>query len=330
MMQATARAHTNIALIKYWGKRNESLILPMNGSVSMTLDEFYTTTTVTFRENLGHDVFVLNGKEENYKEQEKVSSFLDLVRILGKSQLHAEISSINRVPTSAGLASSASGFAALAAAAVKALGLDLSGPELSRLARQGSGSACRSIYGGFVEWQRGELSDGSDSYGVQLAAKDYWDLRILVTILERSPKEISSRDGMRRTVETSPFYPGWLSTVDEDLKLAKEAILRRDFDALGRVTEANALKMHATTLAASPPFTYWQSATLSVMNEVSRMRTAGLSVYFTMDAGPNLKVLCEPKDESSARDILLSVPGVQDVISCKLGPSVAYLQEVTV
>jgi diphosphomevalonate decarboxylase len=328
-MQATAKAHTNIALIKYWGKRDESLILPMNGSVSMTLDEFYTTTTVSFHKRLTCDRFVLNGKLQDASEQNKVASFLNHVRALGKSGLYAEVTSENHVPTSAGLASSASGFAALAAAAAKAIGLDLTGPELSRLARRGSGSACRSIFGGFVEWQKGELADGMDSYGIPLVPQDYWDLRILVTILAREPKNISSRDGMRRTVKTSPFYAGWLETVAGDLALAKDAILKRDFETLGRVAEANALKMHATTLAANPPFTYWQNDTLSVMQKVSGMREIGLPAYFTIDAGPNIKVLCESQNVSQVREILLTVPGVQDVIACHPGPSVAYLQEVT-
>jgi diphosphomevalonate decarboxylase len=328
-MQATAKAHTNIALIKYWGKRDEELILPMNGSVSMTLDEFYTITTVAFHKHLAEDRFVLNGELQGMKEQAKISNFLNNVRELGKSNLFAEVISENHVPTSAGLASSASGFAALAAAAAKAMNLNLTGTELSRLARRGSGSACRSIFGGFVEWRKGEREDGTDSFGVPLVHQDYWDLRILVTILERKPKDVTSRDGMRRTVETSPFYSGWLSTVEEDLAVAKEAILNREFETLGRVAEANALKMHATTLAANPPFTYWQNDTLSVMKKISQIRDSGLPVYFTIDAGPNVKVLCESKNVSQVRELLLSVPGVQDVIACRPGPSVAYLQEVT-
>ncbi len=328
-MQATARAHTNIALIKYWGKRDEELLLPMNNSISMTLDKFYTTTSVTFAENLQNDSFTLNGDTANEDECLKVSRFLDEVRRFCNFQMHASVASENNVPTAAGFASSASGFAALAAAATRATGCDLSESALSKLARLGSGSACRSIYGGFVEWKKGEQADGSDSYGVPLINQDYWDLRILATILVRDPKSISSREGMRRTVETSPYYGGWLATVESDLLVAKDAILRRDFELLGRVTEANALKMHATTLAANPPFTYWQSATLSVMRCIQEMRSSGLPAYFTIDAGPNVKVLCEASIAEKVRQTLMLVPGVLDVIACGPGPGVSYLQEVT-
>src|SRR5699024_6146316 len=175
-MQATAKAHTNIALIKYWGKRNESLILPTNNSLSLTLDGFYTTTTVHFQKELTADQFFLNEESIQGIQLERVTNFLDLVRNLaGERHLFAEVNSVNKVPTAAGFASSASGFAALAAAAARALGLKLTDQELSRLTRQGSGSACRSIYGGFAEWQKGSKTDGSDSYAVPIAPQNHWD-----------------------------------------------------------------------------------------------------------------------------------------------------------
>lgn len=324
-MKATARAHTNIALIKYWGKRDEKLFLPMNSSLSITLDGFYTTTTVEYRDDLNSDIFILNHNQANEDETKKISRYLDRVRNYANSTQKAVVTSINKVPTAAGFASSASGFAALAAAATKALGLDMGTQALSKLARLGSGSASRSIYGGFVEWSKGVNADGSDSHAVQILERDKWDVCILAVLLEPSPKKVSSREGMKRTVETSPFYSGWLEAVEKDLVTAKEAIGKRDFEMLGEVAESNALKMHATMLGANPPFTYWQSNTVSVMNEVQALRDKGIHAYFTIDAGPNVKVLCTPSDMEKVRDALLKVSGVLNVVACHPGPGIQYL-----
>jgi diphosphomevalonate decarboxylase len=328
LMQATAKAHTNIALIKYWGKRDESLFLPMNGSLSLTLDRFYTTTTVAFQADLTADTLLLDGSLVDETGLRKVSAFLDKVRVLAGTNLRAKVTSFNQVPTAAGLASSASGFAALAAAASRALGLELDGAALSRLARQGSGSACRSIYGGFVEWVKGDREDGLDSHGVQVAPQDHWDMRMLVILLGREPKSVSSRDGMRRTVATSPFYAGWLATVNDDLNAARQAVGEREFLRLGEIMEANAFKMHATTMGANPPFLYWESTTLAVIRRLHELRASGLPGYFTADAGPNVKILCEPAHVEALRQALLEVPGVIDAIACSPGPGVSYPQEV--
>ncbi|WP_026684853.1 diphosphomevalonate decarboxylase [Heyndrickxia coagulans] len=323
-MEATARAHTNIALIKYWGKRDEKLFLPMNSSLSITLDRFYTTTKVAFDSALKADVFFLNGKPAIDAETAKISRFMDKIRAFAGEKRYAYIESQNEVPIAAGLASSASGMAALAAAAVKALGLEVDGRTLSILARQGSGSACRSIYGGFVEWQKGEKADGSDSHAVPLLSEDDWDLSILSCLVESKQKKVSSREGMKRTVSTSPFYKAWLETVETDLAAAKSAIAARDFTMLGHVLEANALKMHATTISADPPFLYWQSATLDVMQEVALLRERGIEAYFTIDAGPNVKVLCERKDEETVYHALSAIPSVREVLVCHPGPGIQY------
>ena len=328
LRQATAKAHTNIALIKYWGKRDETLFLPMNGSLSLTLDRFYTTTTVTFQADLAADTLVLDGALVDEAGRRKVSAFLDKVRTLAGTSLYAQVNSVNQVPTAAGLASSASGFAALAAAATRALGLELDGPALSRLARQGSGSASRSIFGGFVEWAKGERADGLDSHGVPVAAQDHWDVRMLVVLLGREPKSVSSRDGMRRTVQTSPFYAGWLATVEADLNEARQAVGERDFQRLGQIMEANAFKMHATTMGANPPFLYWECTTLAVIRRVQELRAAGIPAYITADAGPNVKVLCEPASAAALREALIKVPGVIDAIECSPGPGVSFPEEV--
>src|SRR5690625_125354 len=224
-MKATAKAHTNIALIKYWGKSNESLIIPMNNSLSVTLDNFYTTTTVQFDESLTKDVFTLNDQLLLDKQFERVTSFLDLIRSkYSRTNLYARVDSFNNVPTAAGFASSASGFAALSAAAIRALNIDISDEQLSKLTRQGSGSACRSIYGGFVEWEKGVKEDGSDSFAVQIVPQEYWDIRVAAVVLSSKEKSVSSREGMKRTVDTSVFYSNWVDNIGDDLSSIKEGI----------------------------------------------------------------------------------------------------------
>lgn len=325
-MKATAKAHTNIALIKYWGKRDEEKILPMNNSLSLTLDGFYTTTTVTFKEELEEDSFVLNEQVVTGEAFNRVTNFLNLIRQLaGKSDLYANVYSLNAVPTAAGFASSASGFAALAAAATRAIGLNVNEQELSKITRQGSGSACRSIYGGFSEWVKGEETDGSDSYAVPIVPADYWDVRVAAVVLNAEEKGISSRVGMKRTVDTSVFYQGWLDSVSNDLQAIKIGIQERDFEKVGQIAEANCLKMHATTLGANPPFTYWQDTTLNIMQTVQKMRETGIPVYFTIDAGPNVKVLYLPEHEELVEQTLKQADGVTDVILSRAGGGIAYL-----
>ncbi|MDW0114795.1 diphosphomevalonate decarboxylase [Sporosarcina saromensis] len=324
-MKATARAHTNIALIKYWGKRDEQLFLPMNNSISITLDQFYTTTSVTFQDDLASDVFVLDGVELGGAEQNKISTFLDLVRKTTKHHGYAVVESSNNVPTAAGFASSASGFAALAAASTKALGYEISDAGLSILARQGSGSACRSIYGGFVEWHMGEKNDGTDSFATQLLSEEDWQLSIISVMVEAKQKKVLSREGMKRTVETSPFYDGWLASLEPDLLATRAAIANRTFEQLGTVLERNAMKMHATTLGANPPFMYWMSSTIEVMQAVQELREDGIQAYFTIDAGPNVKVICQPADERVVMDRLKQLMCVKDLFLCHPGPGIHYL-----
>ncbi|MEB3330562.1 MAG: diphosphomevalonate decarboxylase [Candidatus Sericytochromatia bacterium] len=323
---ATARAHVNIALVKYWGKRDEALFLPANGSLSLTLDGLFTTTTVAFEPDLAADVFVRDGLAPGGEEALRVTAFLDRVRALAGSSMRARVVSRNDVPTAAGLASSASGFAALAAAASQAAGLHLDGAALSRLARQGSGSACRSVFGGFVEWRRGSRPDGLDSHGVPLAPPAHWDVRLVVTRLSEARKDHSSRDGMRATMRTSPLYPGWLATVEQDLADARTAIGARDLEALGQVAERSALKMHATMLGAQPPFTYWLPTTLAVMQAVWDLRRAGVPAWLTIDAGPNVKVLTSPAAEARVAASLAAVPGVAGLVRCAPGPGITWLE----
>lgn len=325
-MRATAKAHTNIALIKYWGKRDESLILPTNNSLSVTLDGFYTETTVAFDEALKQDTFTLDDQLITGVQYDRVTAFLQLIRnVAGKEDLYANVHSINKVPTAAGFASSASGFAALAAASARAIGLTLTDQELSRITRQGSGSACRSIYGGFAEWEMGNHSDGSDSYAVPIAPAEHWDMRVAAVVLNATKKKVSSREGMKRTVDTSPFFKSWVESNPADLSEIKAGIMQRDFTKVGEIAESNCLKMHATTLGATPPFTYLQDTTLTVMQTVQTMRANGIPAFFTIDAGPNVKVLYLPENEKNVEQTLRDIPGVTDVILSKSGQGVTYL-----
>lgn len=287
--RAKVRAHANIALIKYWGKRDDELVLPMNSSLSLTLDCFYTETEVIFDPDLSQDCFYLNGKFQGVEATNKISVFLDLFRREANIQTRALVKSVNFVPTAAGLASSASGFAALAGAANIATGLNYGMKKLSTFARQGSGSATRSVYGGFVQWEKGNL--GEDSYAIPIDDAS-WDIGMVVVIVNKKEKHISSRDGMKNTVRTSPFYSAWVESAEQDLINIKEAIKRKDFHKMGAIAESNGLKMHATMLGANPPLSYWEPESVLVMQIVRQLRSEGIPCYFTMDAGPNVKILC--------------------------------------
>lgn len=298
-----ARAHTNIALIKYWGKADETYIIPMNNSLSVTLDRFYTETKVTFDERYTKDTLILNGEAVNESEAIKIHKFMNIVREQGQTSMYAYIESDNFVPTAAGLASSASAYAALAAACNAALNLELTDKDLSRLARRGSGSASRSIFGGFVEWEKGHNDKTSYSFPIDA---DHWedDLAMIFVVINNKSKKVSSRAGMSLTRDTSRFYQYWLDHVDEDITAVKHAINQKDFVQLGEVIEANGLRMHATNLGAQPPFTYMVSDSYQVMEIVHQCREAGYPCYFTMDAGPNVKILVEKKNQKAVIDAL--------------------------
>jgi len=319
-MKKTARAHTNIALVKYWGKKDQDLIIPMNSSLSLTLDHFYTDTTVEFSDRFSADTFTLNGQA---KANDQVSAFLDLVRQKAGINTYAKVESINHVPTQAGLASSASAYAALALAASAASGLTLTKPELSRLARRGSGSACRSIYGGFVEWQMGH--DDLTSYAKPFQEEVDWDICMLAIVLNAKQKKISSRGGMQTVVKTSPYYPAWVKTCQADIKAIKEAILAKDFVKLGTIAEENAMKMHALNLSASPHFNYFEPETLVAMQLVEELRQAGVACYYTLDAGPNVKVLCLKKDVTIIKQKLATVFEPDQLLLATPGPGAHLL-----
>lgn len=290
MTAATARAHPNIALVKYWGKADTAWNLPATGSLSMTLDVFPTTTTVTLVPEASHDEVVLNGVVREGVVRDRVVRFLDIVREMAGSRTAAVVDSSNTVPSAAGLASSASGFAALAAAASRAYGLDLDRTALSRLARRGSGSAARSVIPGFAVWHAG--SD-EESFAEPLDAPE---LAMVIAIVNSEEKAVSSRDAMKRTALTSPFYPAWVSSTTEALTAAVQASRDGDAERLGRITETNALRMHAVIQSCDPPVRYLSPVSVALFDLAESLRADGLPVYATADAGPNVVFLCRPQD----------------------------------
>jgi len=308
---ATAVAGTNIALVKYWGKRDASLNLPAAGSLSLTLDGLGTRTSVRFSDALAADRLTLNGAEADARATARATRFLDRVRARARLNARAEVASDNSMPTASGLASSASGFAALAVAATRAAGLSLSPAELSELARLGSGSAARSIFGGFVEMARGERADGADAVAAPVPGGALWtDVRLVIAVTSNAAKAIGSTEAMERTARTSPYYAPWIASVPADLTEARAAVAARDLPGLGAVAERSALRMHASAMAADPGILYWTAPTLAAIETVRALRAAGLAVFFTIDAGPHVKALCAAADAPAVSDALLRTSGV--------------------
>jgi len=319
-MQAFAQAQPNIALIKYWGKRDLELNLPAVGSISVTLDTLWTRTQVVFLDDAEEDLLILNGEPAAAEQQRRVSAYLDLMRAKAGVQTRARVDTENNFPTAAGLASSASGFAALTVASAEALGLALPPGELCELARQGSGSAPRSLFGGFVEMSRGRLDDGSDAVAHQILSPEEWPLEVVVALTSLSPKSVGSTAGMHRSQESSPFYEGWTRTADADLGEARVALASKDFDRLANVSEFSCLKMHAVALASRPPLIYWNPATLQALERVRQLRREGVPVFFTIDAGPQVKAISAPGYGGVVAKALGELDGVQDVTTSGLGP----------
>ncbi len=313
---AAAFAHPNIAFIKYWGNRDQSLRLPANGSVSMNLGALRTETKVTFRDGLRADALTVNGAEITGPALERVRNFMDRVRCLAPDAGYAEIESRNNFPMGAGIASSASAFAALALAASRAAGLNLKENELSRLARLGSGSACRSVPGGFCEWAYG--TGDEDSAAVSLAPASHWDLADLIAVISGEHKKVGSSAG-HGMADSSPYQEERVRTVPERITQCREAVLKKDFDALAEVSEKDMIMMHAVMMTQDPPLLYWEPASVRLVKNVREWRAEGLPCFATLDAGPNVHVICpaEVADEVKARmektegigDILYSQPG---------------------
>ncbi len=319
-MKKTAIANANIALVKYWGKRNKELILPNNSSIALTLDGLNTITTVEFG-GYNQDIFILDNQEiKKGKEMEKLIRHLDLIRKIAGVNKKAKVVSKNNFPRAAGLASSASGFAALTLAVTKALGMNLSPKELSIISRQGSGSSARSCLGGFVYWAKGEKPDGADSFAKQIALPEHWpEFRMLAIIVSTKAKKVSSRAGMAQAVETSPMYSAWVDTIERDLENIRSGILNKDISLVGKTAEHNCLKMHSTAMTTIPSIIYFIPATLEIIHSVYEWREQGLECYFTIDAGPQVKIICLENQVSEIKKNLQSLSGVKEVIVCKPG-----------
>lgn len=320
---ATAHACANIALVKYWGKRDAARNLPAAGSLSLTLDALTTVTTVRFDRALAADAMRLGGVDASPTVLARTSAWLDHVRALAGIDARAAIDTVNHFPTASGLASSASGFAALAMAAAAAAGLALDDAALTRLARLGSGSAARSIHGGLVRMHAGARADGEDAIATPIDADAGFVASLRMVIAEvggGAPKTHGSRDAMEHCAATSPLYAGWLAAVPGDLVAAEDAIARGDLEALGAVTEASALAMHAAAIASRPTILYWQPATLAAMAAVRSLRAQGHGAWATMDAGPHVKVLTSAADGEVVAAAMREVVGVTAVAIAKAGP----------
>jgi diphosphomevalonate decarboxylase len=310
MGKATAVANPNIAFIKYWGKADEAQNLPANPSLSMNLAALTTVTTVEFHPGLSADTVTIGNQAAGERPRARVAAHLDRVRALVGIRDRARVASRSDFPAGTGLASSASAFAALSLAATRAVDLDLDLATLSRLARLGSGSACRSVPAGFCLWE-GDTDE--TSFARQVAPPEHWNLRDVIVIVSWLHKTVGSYDG-HRLASTSPFHRARLAAVPELLEAVLQGLKGRDLAALGPAIEADALAMHGVMMTSKPSLLYWLPATVAVLQAVQAWRDEGLGVYFTMDAGPNVHCLCQAQDAVEVRERLRNLEGVQDVL----------------
>ncbi len=324
MPTATARAHPNIAFVKYWGNRDDSIRLPANGSISMNLRALETVTTVSLDSAAAVDILVVNGEQQTGAPLERASRHLNYLRGLASVDENAVVTSTNNFPTGTGIASSASAFAALTVATANVLDLDLSESELSAVARLGSGSACRSIPGGFVEWYAGE--DHSTSYAESIAAPDYWNLVDLVAVVSEEHKAVGSTGG-HSLARTSPLQVARVIDTEQRLNECRRAILERDFERFSAVVEHDTLMMHAVMMTSRPALLYWLPTTVAIMQAVRGWRAAGIPACFTVDAGPNVHVITDSHHTSQLSNRLLSLEGVKNVFEATPGGPTALVAD---
>jgi diphosphomevalonate decarboxylase len=312
-MRATAVAHPNVALAKYWGKREVAGNVPATPSLSVALGGLETRTTVSFDPALERDELVLN---DRVADATRITALLDEVRALAGFKHHAHVGTWNDFPTASGLASSASGFAALARAAIAAAGVKLDDAAISRLARRASASAARSVYGGFV-------SLGTEDDAAAEPIETELQLAIVVAAVTFDSKATGSTSGMEHCRASSPYYAAWVDDAPRVYREVREAIGARDLERLGHAAELSALRMHASMLASDPPLLYWTSATLDLLSRVRALRTSGVGAWATIDAGPHVKVICAPRDATrvseklapaSVRTIIAHVGGAARVV----------------
>ncbi|MCI0516396.1 MAG: diphosphomevalonate decarboxylase [Woeseiaceae bacterium] len=309
-MRATAQAQPNIALIKYWGKRDAERNLPAVGSLSLTLETLWTRMTVEFDRDLEADRLQLNGESAN-DMLPRISRCLDLVA--GADRARAAVTSECNFPIAAGLASSASAFAALVVAASEAAATGSDTLTLARIAGAVSGSAARSLYPGIVL-----LTAGDKEIRVETVTSD-WPLELVVAVTDESAKAVGSGAAMLRSAATSPFYAAWVEQQAQDIVTALDAVRERNFSALAAVAEHNCLKMHSLTWTSRPPVVYWNEVTMSCIQTVRKLQADGVPVFFTIDAGPQLKAVCLPQAVPAVAASLEATPGVRRILQSGLG-----------
>ncbi len=322
--RSTAKSPANIAFIKFWGKKDPDINIPFNNSISMNLSACFTLTTVEFSKDFKKDIVLINKEKVEGSKGERVIRILDIVRKKAKIKSFAKVVSKNNFPSDAGIASSASGFSALALAASKAAGINLNQKELSILARLGSGSASRSITDGFSEWKAGKGSNSS--YAISIAKPGFWDLRDLVVVVSSGAKKSSSTEG-HSVAQTSPYFKTRQMKLKKRTKDIRKALLKKDFSLFGKLLEEEAIDLHVMAMTSNPPVYYWNGGTVEVMTSVREMREEGLECYFTMDAGPNVHVICLGKDEKKIKLRLKKIKGVKSVISNKASEGARIIHE---
>ncbi len=305
-MKATAKAPSNIAFVKYWGRKDEELRLPENGSISMNLSSLQTITTVEFDDKFKQDEITFNGKIEDL-ENNRAVKHLDRIRKIANITTKARVETSNNFPTGTGLSSSASGFAALTFAGASAAGLKLSEKELSILARQGSGSACRSIPNGFVEWLDGDSSE--TSYAVSVFPPDYFEIADVVAVVSLDKKFLATSEG-QKSARTSPFFETRLNLIRDKINRVKKAIEDKNFSEFGELIEREALEFHSILFTSNPPLFYWTPQTVKVMKYVQSLRREGLECYFTINTGQDVHVICKKEDAEKVSQKLSEIPEV--------------------
>jgi diphosphomevalonate decarboxylase len=323
MNKATAQSSPNIAFIKYWGDADPELRIPVNGSISMNLGSLHSRTTVEFDPGLEQDELIIDGQSPGDIAFQRVTRFMDHVRGLADIKTCAHITSENNFPMGSGIASSASGFAALSLAASTAAGLVLDQVALSRLARRGSGSACRSVPAGFVEWYPGQ--DDVSSYAKSIAGADYWNLQDCIAIVSREHKETGSLAG-HSLAGSSILQEARVEDAPRRLNLCRQAILDRDFQSFAEIVELDSNLMHAVMMTSQPQLFYWQPATLTVIQSVVEMRSSGIPACFTIDAGPNVHVITTAGYTTEVVDRLNQIPGMIEVLVSSPGGAARLIQ----
>lgn len=317
--KASALAPSNIAFTKYWGRSNAALTLPLNDSISMSLDKLQTHTTVEFSEKFKKDEVHIGDSENPVRnvegsKRERVIAQLERLRVLAHNSMHAKVVSKNSFPTGVGIASSASAFAALTLAASNALNLHFSPKELSIQTRlAGSGSATRSIFGGFVKWKKSTHSNGS--FAMQLENESHWQLQDMVVLVSAQEKKHSSLEG-HGAASTSSYLGSRIKELKARNAIVVQAIRDKDIEALGVEIEKDMYSLHCMAMTSAPPILYWQPATVAILHTVTQLRSQGIKAYSTMDAGPNVHIIFEKNSntETALRNAMQPIPGIQKII----------------